>query len=43
MGKILSFEEFEERVRKAYDGRISVVKETYTRARNKVMTYCNVH
>jgi hypothetical protein len=39
----ISFEEFAARVEKAYDGRISVVEETYTGTRNKVTAYCNVH
>ena len=43
MTKRLTFEEFEERVQKAYDGCISVVKETYTGTRNKVTAYCNIH
>ena len=39
----ISFEEFAARVEKAYEGRISVVEETYTGTRNKVTAYCNVH
>ena len=44
MGKLkITADEFAERVSKATDGRISVVKETYTGTRNKVTAYCNVH
>ena len=39
----ISADEFAERVNKAYDGRISVVKETYTGTRYQVTAYCNVH
>ena len=39
----ISFEEFSARVIKAYNGRISVVENTYTGTRNKVTAYCNVH
>jgi len=39
----ISFEEFAARVEKAYDGRISVVEETYTGIRKEVTAYCNVH
>ena len=44
MGKLkLTADEFAERVKQAYNGRISIVKETYTGTRNKVTAYCNVH
>ena len=43
MAKQLSFEEFSERVEKAYNGRISVVKETYVNTKRPVTAYCNVH
>jgi hypothetical protein len=39
----ITADEFAERVNKAYNGRISIVKETYTGTRNKVIAYCNVH
>ena len=39
----ISADEFAERVNEAYDGRISVVKETYTGTRHQVTAYCNVH
>ena len=39
----ISADEFAERVEKAYDGRISVVKETYTGTRYQVTAYCNIH
>ena len=39
----ISFEEFAARVEKAYNGRISVVEETYTGIRKEVTAYCNVH
>lgn len=39
----ITADEFAERVSKATDGRISIVKETYTGTRNKVTAYCNVH
>ena len=39
----ISADEFAERVNKAYDGRISVVKETYTGTRHQVTAYCNIH
>ena len=44
MSKIkITADEFAERVSKATNGRISVVKETYTGTRHKVTAYCNVH
>ena len=43
MAKQLSFEEFSARVEKAYNGRISVVKETYVNTRHPVTAFCNVH
>ena len=43
MSKKIDVNEFCERVNKAYDGRISVVKETYIDTRHKVTAYCNVH
>jgi hypothetical protein len=43
MSKIISFEEFSARVEKVTNSRISVVKETFTGMRNKVIAYCNVH
>ena len=39
----ISADEFAERVKEAYDGRISVVKETYTGTRYQVTAYCNIH
>lgn len=36
----IPFEEFAARVEKAYDGRISVVEETYTGIRKEVTAYC---
>ena len=39
----LTVDEFAERVNKAYNGRITIIKETYTGTRNKVTAYCNVH
>lgn len=39
----ISADEFAERVNKTYDGRISVVKETYTGTRHQVTAYCNIH
>ena len=43
MSKKIDVNEFCERVNKVYDGRISVVKETYVNTRHKVIAYCNVH
>lgn len=43
MAKQLSFEEFSARVEKAYNGRISVVKETYVNTKHQITAYCNVH
>ena len=43
MAKRLSVDEFCQRVDKAYDGRISVVRETYIDTHHKVTAYCNVH
>ena len=44
MGKLrITADKFAERVSKATDGRISIVKETYTGTRNKVTAYCNMH
>lgn len=44
MGKLrLTADEFAEKVNKAFNGRISIVKESYTGSRNKVTAYCNVH
>ena len=43
MPKRLSVDEFCQRVDKAYDGRISVVRETYIDTHHKVTAYCNVH
>ena len=39
----ITADEFAERVNKAYDGRISIVKETYTGTRHQVTAYCNIH
>jgi hypothetical protein len=39
----ITFEEFSARVYKATNGRITIIKETYTGVRNKVTAYCNVH
>jgi len=39
----ISADEFAEQVNKATNGRISVIKETYTGTRNKITAYCNVH
>lgn len=39
----LTVDEFAERVNKATNNRISIVKETYTGTRHKVTAYCNVH
>lgn len=39
----ITADEFAERVNKAYDRRITVVKESYIGTRNKVTAYCNVH
>ena len=43
MAKQLSFEEFSARVERAYNGRISVVKETYVNTKRPVTAFCNVH
>ena len=43
MAKQLSFEDFSARVEKVYNGRISVVKETYINTKHKVTVYCNIH
>lgn len=39
----ITADEFAERVSKATNGRISIVKESYTGTRHKVTAYCNVH
>lgn len=39
----ITADEFAERVNKTTDGRINIVKETYTGTRNKVTAYCNIH
>jgi predicted RNA-binding Zn-ribbon protein involved in translation (DUF1610 family) len=40
---IISADEFAERLSKSSNGRISIVKETYTGTHKKVTAYCNVH
>jgi len=39
----MSFEEFEERVKNATDGKISVVRESYQGTMHPVTAYCNIH
>ena len=39
----ITADEFAERVSKATNGRISIVKESYTGTQHKVTAYCNVH
>jgi hypothetical protein len=39
----ITFEEFSVRVENAYNGRISVVKESYVDTRHPVTAYCNIH
>lgn len=43
MGKIMSFEEFQEKVKNATNGRISIVRESYRGVRYPVTAYCNIH
>lgn len=43
MPKRITADEFAERVSKFTNGRISIVKETYTGTHNRVTAYCNVH
>ena len=44
MSKVkITADEFAERVSKATNGRITIVKETYTGTRHKVTAYCNAH
>lgn len=40
---IISADEFAERVNKASNRRINIVKETYTGTHNKVTAYCTIH
>ncbi len=40
---IIPADEFAERVNKASNGRINIVKETYTGTHNKVTAYCTIH
>lgn len=40
---IISLDEFVERVNNNYNGRITIVKESYTGIRNKVTAYCSIH
>lgn len=43
MTKRVTADEFADRVSKFTNGRISIVKETYTGTHNRVTAYCNVH
>lgn len=43
MGKRITSDEFAERVSNFTNGRISIVKDTFTGTRNKVTAYCNIH
>ena len=43
MGKRITAEEFAERVSNFTNGRISIVKDTFTGTHNRVTAYCNIH
>lgn len=43
MAKRVTADEFADKVSKFTNGRISIVKETYTGTHNRVTAYCNVH